>query len=86
MPGSNMTLKQQAYESFLALAPGPLRERFAARFGSMQSQYHKHRREAFESFFAFAAGEALPRYPLEIFLEVSNVCDLKCAMCPTFSA
>lgn len=26
-----------------------------------------------------------PAWPLELFLEVSNICDLKCAMCPTFS-
>ncbi|NND68508.1 MAG: radical SAM protein [Halioglobus sp.] len=86
MRDSSDSLKLQAYESLLAITPGPLRDRFAARFGSMQSNYHKQKRDAFEGFFAFAAGESLPRYPLEIFLEVSNVCDLKCAMCPTFSA
>lgn len=52
----------------------------------MQSQYHNHKREAFESFIGFTEGREMPRWPLEIFLEVSNICDLKCAMCPTFSA
>jgi MoaA/NifB/PqqE/SkfB family radical SAM enzyme len=31
-------------------------------------------------------GKEIPKYPLDIFLEVSNVCDLKCIMCATFSA
>ena len=34
----------------------------------------------------FERGGERPRYPLEIFLEVSNVCDLRCVMCPRFSA
>ncbi len=34
----------------------------------------------------YAAGKSQqPRWPSEIFLEISNICDLKCAMCPTFS-
>lgn len=41
---------------------------------------------AIESFSAFTRGEGMPDWPLEIFLELSNLCDLKCAMCPTFSA
>lgn len=41
---------------------------------------------ALESFAAFTRGEGMPEWPLEIFLELSNLCDLKCAMCPTFSA
>ena len=44
------------------------------------------KREAVRSFVDFAAGDGLPQWPLEVFLEVSNICDLKCAMCPTFSA
>ena len=51
----------------------------------MQSKFHRQKRLAFESFSDFAAGKQTPEWPLEIFLEVSNVCDLKCAMCPTFS-
>lgn len=42
--------------------------------------------ETIESFLRFSRGEELPRSPLEIFLEVSNVCDLTCVMCPRFSA
>lgn len=42
--------------------------------------------ETVRSFQAFAEGREMPRWPAEIFLELSNVCDLKCAMCPTFSA
>ena len=42
--------------------------------------------ETVRSFQAFADGIEMPRWPAEIFLELSNVCDLKCAMCPTFSA
>jgi MoaA/NifB/PqqE/SkfB family radical SAM enzyme len=39
-----------------------------------------------ESFREFAKGHAMPAWPIEIFLEISNVCNLKCAMCTTFSA
>jgi len=52
----------------------------------MNSAYHRFKREAFESFFNFEGGEVAPQWPIEIFLEISNVCDLKCAMCPTFSS
>ncbi len=34
---------------------------------------------------SWSQGGPLPECPAELFLEVSNVCDLKCAMCPTFS-
>lgn len=45
------------------------------------------KREAVESFRGFTEGRgAAPRYPLEIYLEVSNVCDLRCVMCTRFSA
>lgn len=50
------------------------------------SKYHHYKQEAFQSFFNFAEGGEFPSWPLELFLEVSNICDLKCAMCPTFSA
>ena len=51
------------------------------------SQYIEKKTNAWQSFFDFADGKGeLPKWPLEIFLEISNVCDLKCAMCPTFSA
>lgn len=44
------------------------------------------KRETIDSFVGFASGRNYPRWPLETFLEISNVCNLKCAMCPTFSA
>ena len=42
--------------------------------------------ETIRSFQAFAEGREMPAWPAELFLEISNICDLKCAMCPTFSA
>lgn len=39
-----------------------------------------------DSFIRFAAGDGMPDWPLEIFLEISNVCNMKCAMCNTFSS
>jgi len=57
----------------------PRRQRTAARFATRKL-------EALDSFLAFARGEGLPAWPLELFLEVSNVCDLRCAMCFRFSA
>jgi len=45
------------------------------------------KQRAISSFCAFLLGDAYPPLaPLELFLEVSNVCNLRCAMCPTFSA
>ena len=38
------------------------------------------------SYYDFCETGAMPRFPLEIFVEISNLCDLKCAMCATFSA
>jgi MoaA/NifB/PqqE/SkfB family radical SAM enzyme len=56
-------------------APEPA---LVARLGALK-------REALESFLDFTEGGAMPAYPLEVFLEVSNVCNLKCAMCRDFS-
>ncbi len=49
-------------------------------------RYLAEKRQAITSFYSFAEGGAVPRWPLEIYLEISNVCDLKCAMCGPFSA
>jgi len=46
----------------------------------------ERKREAIASFVEFAAGGASPRWPLEVYLEISNVCDLRCVMCTRFSA
>lgn len=44
------------------------------------------KRESLHEFGLFRTGQSLhPKWPLEVFLEISNVCDLQCAMCPTFS-
>lgn len=48
--------------------------------------FMKEKEESIESFLRFAEGGEPPRWPLEIFLEISNICNLKCAMCTTFSA
>lgn len=53
---------------------------------SAKAEFTEHKREAVESFLRFSQGEEFPCWPLEVFLEVSNICDLQCAMCPTFSA
>lgn len=45
-----------------------------------------HKEAAVASLLDFYDGGPQPAWPLELFLEVSNVCDLQCAMCPTFSA
>jgi GT2 family glycosyltransferase/MoaA/NifB/PqqE/SkfB family radical SAM enzyme/glycosyltransferase involved in cell wall biosynthesis len=46
----------------------------------------REKQEAIDSFEAFFRGEGFPQWPLEVFLEVSNICNLKCAMCAPFSA
>jgi MoaA/NifB/PqqE/SkfB family radical SAM enzyme len=50
------------------------------------ASFLEQKREAVDSFLQFARGGMPPRFPLEIYLEVSNVCDLRCVMCPRFSA
>jgi MoaA/NifB/PqqE/SkfB family radical SAM enzyme len=47
--------------------------------------YKQLKRETLDSFVAFAQGGPDPLWPAEVFLEVSNLCDLKCAMCGVFS-
>lgn len=44
------------------------------------------KRAAVASWQDFAAGRGMPEWPLLTKLEISNVCNLKCAMCDTFSA
>lgn len=52
----------------------------------LPTRFLSHKRAAIDSFLDFLSGRELPKYPLDIFLEVSNVCDLKCVMCATFSS
>lgn len=49
-------------------------------------QFYRDKQDMLNSFVDFSYGKELPKWPLEIFLEISNICDFKCAMCPTFSA
>jgi len=45
------------------------------------------KRDAIRSFAEFTEGRIpAPEFPLEIYLEISNVCDLRCVMCTRFSA
>jgi len=44
------------------------------------------KRESIASFVGFAEGGPSPRWPLEMYMEISNVCDLRCVMCTRFSA
>lgn len=44
------------------------------------------KRDAVAAGLGFAAGGPMPRWPLLMKLEISNVCNLRCAMCDTFSA
>ncbi|MGH7896500.1 MAG: radical SAM/SPASM domain-containing protein, partial [Candidatus Binatia bacterium] len=53
---------------------------------SCEAKYLHDKLETIESFLSFCRGGSAPAWPLEVFLEVSNVCDLKCAMCTYFSA
>jgi len=49
-------------------------------------KYLGNKEHTLQSLHNFSKTTELPQYPLEVFLEISNVCDLKCAMCGTFSA
>jgi MoaA/NifB/PqqE/SkfB family radical SAM enzyme len=50
------------------------------------AQFAPDKIEAIRSYADFCRTGTSPAYPLEIFLEISNICDLKCAMCVQFSA
>ena len=52
----------------------------------MRSTYKTLKQETVRSFAHFAQGGSTPDWPSELFLELSNVCDLKCAMCQEFSS
>lgn len=51
-----------------------------------RSHYEADKIASIKSFVDFCSGRELPKFPLELFFEVSNVCNLKCAMCAEFSA
>ncbi len=48
-------------------------------------QFKPQKSETITSFCDFLEGKGYPQWPHEMFLEVSNVCDLRCAMCAAFS-
>jgi MoaA/NifB/PqqE/SkfB family radical SAM enzyme len=48
-------------------------------------QFGHSKLESIRSYGDFCRSGVFPAYPLEIFLEISNICDLKCAMCVQFS-
>lgn len=52
----------------------------------MAGKYAQQKIQTLSSFADFAEGGKFPEWPLEVFIEVSNICDLQCAMCHTFSA
>lgn len=54
--------------------------------GSQAAAHSQAKLDAIASYAEFCRTGTSPAYPLEIFLEISNVCDLKCAMCVQFSA
>ena len=50
-----------------------------------RSIYLQDKLEAIQSFYEFSRGEGLPKFPLEVYVEVSSLCNLRCAMCLDFS-
>ncbi|MEM7018185.1 MAG: hypothetical protein AAF512_12700, partial [Pseudomonadota bacterium] len=53
----------------------------------MNPKFATDKEETLRAFCDFAEYSMVraPAWPLELFLEISNLCDLKCAMCGTFS-
>ena len=74
--------RQRAASRDLWLAP----EGGRSRLTPMPDSLTARKQATIDSFGAFVAGGEDPDWPLEIFLEVSNLCNLKCAMCGPFSA
>jgi MoaA/NifB/PqqE/SkfB family radical SAM enzyme len=74
-----------AYQTVVP-ATDPLPVPDAGRRSRRAPRHLEAKLEAVRSFAGFVRGDGLPAHPIEIFLEVSNVCDLSCVMCPRFSA
>ncbi|MBI4404069.1 MAG: radical SAM protein [Deltaproteobacteria bacterium] len=53
---------------------------------SLTPRFQTEKQKTFDSFLEFANGGEGPKWPQEIYLELSNTCNLKCAMCAEFSA
>ena len=54
--------------------------------GDRPAMFAADKLRSIRSYADFCRTGTFPAYPLEIFLEISNICDLKCAMCVQFSA
>ncbi len=82
-------LKDGDYRKLFQLAKyklGMSDEKQSTDFTEPASHFHTQKQEAISSFLDFLEGGEQPQWPLEVFIEVSNLCDLQCAMCHTFSA
>ncbi len=82
-------LKEGRYGDILHLAAGKLGINSGEQLRPADratSRFHNHKQQAISSFLGFLEGGSQPQWPLEVFIEVSNLCDLQCAMCHTFSA
>ncbi|WP_457673773.1 radical SAM/SPASM domain-containing protein [Thiolapillus sp.] len=74
-------LKDGRYRELLRLVAGRL-----GMGGQGASRFQGEKQQAIQGFLDFLEGGEQPPWPLEVFIEVSNLCDLQCAMCHTFSA
>lgn len=81
----NGQAESPALEAMIEATPG-LSPQPAPDLQSTVSELTACKLETIRSYASFCEGAGYPAYPLEIFLEVSNVCNLRCAMCWQFSA
>ncbi len=81
-------IREGRFQDLLGLAGRKLGRRTAPAESGIQpgSRFREHKREAIQGFLEFVHEGPQPPWPLEVFIEVSNLCDLQCAMCHTFSA
>ncbi len=81
-------IREGRFQDLLDLAGRKLGRRTAPAEPGIQpgSRFREHKRQAIQGFLEFVHEGTQPPWPLEVFIEVSNLCDLQCAMCHTFSA
>ncbi|WP_456447112.1 radical SAM/SPASM domain-containing protein [Thiolapillus sp.] len=81
-------IREGRFKDLLRLADRKLRHGTGPKEPGVQtgSGFREHKREAIQGFLNFVQEGTQPPWPLEVFIEVSNLCDLQCAMCHTFSA
>jgi MoaA/NifB/PqqE/SkfB family radical SAM enzyme len=83
MPAESSGLSSRAIVFGLNGNSSPELNRLAAKVAT----YASAKAETIASFAAFTRGEvAAPKYPVQVYLEVSNLCNAKCVMCGVFSA